>query len=212
VSEVILPNITRIAGIEDGEEETVFDRRGGALNWTVPVDDTNSLSIGMGDIDKNLTLPDLNAYRDRMNRAGGYTVGAGDVGQSGELSYEQRQRAPGDWDAWVSKGPITAHSHENLGTTDQGIVLYRKLLRQGIDSVAKGRDPKAVLRQLPNAPLLTYAQNTIKRVPRAGSDEAEHRLGLAFGRAIIGAIKDGRLMKRRMGAERPGDFVFTPPR
>jgi nitrite reductase/ring-hydroxylating ferredoxin subunit len=212
VSEVILPNITRIAGIEDGEEETVFDRRGGALNWTVPIDDTNTLSIGLGDIDKNLTLPDLNAYRDRMNRAGGYTVGAGDVGQSGEPSYEQRQRAPGDWDAWVSQGPITAHSHENLGTTDQGIALYRKLVRQGIDSVTKGRDPKGILRRLPNAPLLTYAQNTIKRVPRAKSDEDERVLGLAFGRAIIGAIKDGRLAKRRIGAERPSDFVFAPPR
>jgi nitrite reductase/ring-hydroxylating ferredoxin subunit len=210
VSEAILPNITRISGIEDAEAETVFDRRGGALNWVVPMDDTNSLSIGMGDIDKNLAIDGLDAYRDRQVRAGGYTVGAGDVGQTGEPSYEQRQRAPGDWDTWTSQGRLPGHSRETLGFTDQGVVLYRKLVREGIAAVAKGEDPKALLREEPNAPIPTYANNTVKRVPRAATAEAEHKLALAFGRAIMAAIYDGRLPKRRVGAERPEDFAFAP--
>ena len=210
VSEMILPNISRISGIEDAESETVFDRRGGALNWTVPIDDTNTMSIGVGDIDKNLAIDGLDAYRDRQVRAGGYTVGAGDVGQTGEANYEQRQRAPGDWDTWVSQGAITAHSHENLGYTDQGIVLYRKLVKRGIEDLAKGRTLKARLKTAPNAPMDTYANNTVLRVPRAKTDEEEEALKTRFGREIMAAVFEGRLRKRHLGAERPGDFAFKP--
>jgi nitrite reductase/ring-hydroxylating ferredoxin subunit len=208
VSEMILPNISRISGIEDAESETVFDRRGGALNWTVPIDDTNSLSIGMGDIDKNLAIDGLDAYRDRQVRAGGYTVGAGDVSQTGEASYAQRQRAPGDWDAWVSQGAITPHNRENLGFTDQGIVLYRNLVKRGIEDHLKGRPLKARLKATPNAPIATYANNTVLRVPRAKTAEAEEALKLEFGRQVMGAVFDGRLQKKNLGVERPGDFVF----
>ena len=64
-------------------------------------------------------------------------VGAGDVGQTGAPAYEERQRAPGDWDAWVSQGPVTLHSREHLGTTDRGVIMCRKLVRQGIRAVAE---------------------------------------------------------------------------
>ena len=44
---------------------------------------------------------------------------------------------PGDWDAWVSQGPVTLHSREHLGTTDRGVIMCRKLVRQGIRAVAE---------------------------------------------------------------------------
>lgn len=211
VNDMIMPNIVRVAGIDDAAEEVVFDRRGSALNWVVPIDDTNSINIGFGDIDKNLVLEGRQAYTDRMNRSGAYAVGAGDVGQTGEPSYEQRQRAPGDWDAWVSQGPINPHARETLGYSDQGIVMYRKLVRQGIEAVAKGRDPKGLLKAPANTPIPTYCHNTVKRVPRAETAEGEHALGVAFGRAVIEAIMDGKLKKNSVGAERDGDFAFSAP-
>ena len=77
-----------------------------------------------------MILPDRSGYVDRRAEKREQVVGAGDVGQTGEPSYEDRQRAPGDWDAWSSQGRITLHSREHLGTTDRGVTLYRKLLRR----------------------------------------------------------------------------------
>ena len=43
-----------------------------------------------------------------------------------ELSEEEHQRFPGDYEAQVSQGPIAAHSEEHLGSTDQGLLLLRR--------------------------------------------------------------------------------------
>lgn len=61
-----------------------------------------------------------------------------------ELSAEQLQRYPSDWEAQISQGAITLHSEENLGTTDIGVVMLRRLLRQQIRIVAEGGDPMGV--------------------------------------------------------------------
>ena len=130
-NDMLLPNAVRVAGIDDGEGETLFDRRGSTLSWVVPVDDTACFSLGWSDIDKDLVVPGRTGYPDRQSARGVYAVGAGDVGQTGDPAYEERQRAPGDWDAWVSQGPVTLHSHEHLGSTDRGVIMYRKLRAPG---------------------------------------------------------------------------------
>jgi nitrite reductase/ring-hydroxylating ferredoxin subunit len=212
VNDMILPNIVRVAGIEDAEGETVFDRRGAALNWVVPVDDTNTLNIGFGDIDKNLTLEGRQSYTDRVQKAGGYTVGAGDVGQTGEPSYEQRQRAPGDWDAWTSQGAVSIHAREHLGYTDQGVALYRKLVKDGIAAVQAGKAPKGVLKKKAAKPILTYCHNTVKKVARASTEQDDRKLATEFGREIFRQINTGKLAKKNVGAEYPADFIFPAKR
>ncbi|HEX4192536.1 MAG TPA: hypothetical protein VHY80_05535, partial [Stellaceae bacterium] len=49
--------------------------------------------------------------------------------------------------AQESQGLITDRSIETLGWTDRGIVLFRKMLHDGLDAVAAGRDPLGVLRE-----------------------------------------------------------------
>jgi hypothetical protein len=61
-----------------------------------------------------------------------------------ELSDEEHQRFPGDYEAQVSQGPITLHSEEHLVKTDRGIVLLRTLLKKQVDAVARGDDPAGV--------------------------------------------------------------------
>ena len=51
------------------------------------------------------------------------------------------QRFPGDWEAQGSQGPITLHSEEHLGTSDRGIVMLRRLLKQQVDGLKTGKDP-----------------------------------------------------------------------
>ena len=172
VNDMILPNVVRVAGIEDAEGETVFDRRGAALNWVVPVDDTNTINIGFGDIDKNLVLEGRDSYTDRMKRQGAYTVGAGDVGQTGEPSYEDRQKAPGDWDAWVSQGPINSHARENLGSTDQFVATLRRRLRNDIRALKNGTEPTA-WKTKNGMPIHTNAGDTILHIPRRNQDDRQ---------------------------------------
>ena len=88
---------------------------------------TTTAALG---VDKDFTIPGHNGYIDRQAAKGAYVVGAGDAGQTGEPSYYDRQRAPGDWDCWVSQGAITVHGREHLATSDRGVTLFRKL--QGI--------------------------------------------------------------------------------
>lgn len=51
-----------------------------------------------------------------------------------------------DYVAICSQGNIMDRTTEHLATSDEGIILLRKLIRQGIEAVAEGRDPKGVWR------------------------------------------------------------------
>jgi len=60
-----------------------------------------------------------------------------------QMSFEERQAAPGDYEAQSSQGPhgIPHHSDEHLVRSDTGIALQRKLLKREIARVAKGENP-----------------------------------------------------------------------
>ena len=49
--------------------------------------------------------------------------------------------------AQESQGLITDRSRETLAWTDRGIVLFRKMLHEGLAAIAEGRDPLGVLRE-----------------------------------------------------------------
>lgn len=51
------------------------------------------------------------------------------------------QRFPGDWEAQGSQGPITLHSEEHLASSDRGVRILRRLLREQMAVVADGGDP-----------------------------------------------------------------------
>ena len=61
-----------------------------------------------------------------------------------ELTEEDKQRYPGDFEAQGSQGPVTKHSEEVLGTTDKGVVMLRRMLRKMVDDVEAGKDPQNV--------------------------------------------------------------------
>jgi hypothetical protein len=211
-NELIMPNVVRVAGIDDAEGETLFDRRASSLNWVVPIDDENCVTIGYSDINKKLTLPEGDGYIDRMARKGENAVGASDVGQTGEPTYDERQRAPGDWDAWVSQGPITNHGRERLGATDRGINLYRRLLWREIQKVVDGEALVGMPGEQDN-PVSTYCHNTVLRVAPAPMSENEHELCLAFGREVTRRILAGEFPKTTPGTaprEALQDFQFNP--
>jgi hypothetical protein len=80
-----------------------------------------------------------------------------------ELSEEEHQRFPGDWEAQVGQGPISLHSEENLATSDQGVVQLRRLLRRQIETVRDGGDPLGVTFDPAQAVVKVQAGNFFKK-------------------------------------------------
>ena len=185
-TDLIFPALGRFTAIEDGEGQTRFDRRAGTMSWCVPVDDTNSITFNILEIEENLPDPKRNAFIDRQAvDQSSYQIF--DEGQDGSRSYEERQRAPGDWDAWVSQGPVSYRERDHLVSSDAGVVMLRKALRAGIRDVAQGRDPKGVFPQL-DGPLNTYAHSTVTALEK-GLTEAEDSACLdAFSKHTIDEV------------------------
>jgi 5,5'-dehydrodivanillate O-demethylase oxygenase subunit len=51
-----------------------------------------------------------------------------------------------DFVAWVGQGTNADRTKEHLGASDRGIIMLRKRFLSDFDAVAKGEDPKAVIR------------------------------------------------------------------
>ncbi|MFM9971648.1 MAG: Rieske 2Fe-2S domain-containing protein [Burkholderiales bacterium] len=107
------------------------------LRWMVPVDDHShvlfhSLRIRPGQ-DPKITF--LNVSRPRA---------MGDDTTWSDMSEEQHQTYPTDWEAMASQGSITLHSDEHLASSDKGVVMLRRLMRQQIRLVQEGGDPMGV--------------------------------------------------------------------
>ena len=159
IADFILPNIHQFpSNWNETKNEAVF-KQPMMTNWSVPIDDTHTLIIGFfyqaagGSIDFRQMLEDL-------------------PGQVRDRTYEERQRQPGDYEAQVLQRPIAVHALEHLGTTDRGVSMFRKLVRGGIRAAADGKDPKGWL-AAPVAPIPTYCQDAIQRVPAHGGTNAE---------------------------------------
>ncbi len=125
VTEAVLPTLRavpnpRVAGY--GRVESI--------GWVVPIDDTHFRIYTAGRVTER---GELGRGRSKMN------------GKSwSELTEEEHQRFPGDWEAQTGQGPVTSHSEEHLRTSDRGIVMLRRLLELQVDAVAKGEDPLGV--------------------------------------------------------------------
>ena len=51
-----------------------------------------------------------------------------------------------DMMAWITQGAITDRTRENLGASDKGVALYRRVLRRELKKIAAGQDPIGVVR------------------------------------------------------------------
>ena len=59
-----------------------------------------------------------------------------------------------DMMAWITQGPISDRTAERLGTSDKGVILFRSLLREQIERIARGQDPLGVVRDPANEPMI----------------------------------------------------------
>ncbi|MFD4510634.1 Rieske 2Fe-2S domain-containing protein [Streptomyces sp. NPDC058457] len=105
------------------------DQRHDCMIFVVPVDDTSHrafITVRASGVDRILRI-------------------IASIKQNGkqfwELTEEEKQRFPGDFEAQGSQGLITQHTEETLASSDKGVVMLRRQLRQIVDDVEAGRTP-----------------------------------------------------------------------
>ncbi|MBL8333604.1 MAG: Rieske 2Fe-2S domain-containing protein [Rubrivivax sp.] len=101
-----------------------------SLGWVLPIDDTHFRIYVVGRVRE---AGELRRMRTRMN---------GKLWE--EMTEEEHRAFPNDVEAMVSQGAIARHSEEHLVTSDRGVILLRKLLRQQLAALREGRDPAGV--------------------------------------------------------------------
>ncbi len=125
ISSWLMPNIMSVP------DTRLRAGQSSGVSWVVPVDDSHYIQA------MAMKLPD----EDNIFRSGGMRLGGK---LWGEMTEEDHQRIPGDYEAQAGQGPVSLHSEEHLATSDRGIVMQRRLLQEQIKVVAEGGDPLGV--------------------------------------------------------------------
>ncbi|MEJ0069019.1 MAG: hypothetical protein WDO24_10140 [Pseudomonadota bacterium] len=94
MNDIILPNLAQAGAIWEAGDALKGFTRAGLTRWTVPVDDTHSLVIGVRHFNDGVNDP-----QGRHSEAACGKDKVDFLGQTGERPYEERQRIPGDFDA-----------------------------------------------------------------------------------------------------------------
>ncbi len=126
------PAINRVQVCRSGQEPYQF------MQWVTPVDDTKGLSyqIWASELDEGPFTTTAAKYR--SNPPGSI-----------------KRIEDGWWNIWdrdqddaavESQGLVTDRTRENLGSSDRGIVMMRKMVKQSIEAVELGNDPINVRR------------------------------------------------------------------
>jgi phenylpropionate dioxygenase-like ring-hydroxylating dioxygenase large terminal subunit len=171
VCDFMPPNVHQFTReIEDAAEVKPASRPV-IVRWAVPNDDTHTTNFELAQVD-----PAWGLAPEQVARPG--------FGQSDDRPYAERQRHPADYDAQSSQRAIAVHALEHLGSADRGVIMLRRIVRDGIRAVARGADPFAARR--PEGKVIrTFTQDVVLRIPPASSPEAERRLLRATGRTVL---------------------------
>ncbi|MBX3551711.1 MAG: aromatic ring-hydroxylating dioxygenase subunit alpha [Pseudolabrys sp.] len=174
--DLIMPNIHLVASVnEDGKKPK---RYGGPylFHWAVPIDDTSFMEIGW------LIETDEMKFDAEM-------IEKLHFGMMDDRPFDERQRAPGDYDAQVSQGAVHLHGREHLGTSDRGVTMFRRMLRAGIEDVRGGKDPKGLSRE--QSVIRTYTQNAVVPLPKAADAAQDKKQVREVGKRVAaGEFRD----------------------
>jgi nitrite reductase/ring-hydroxylating ferredoxin subunit len=141
------------------------------IRWAVPNDDTSTTNFELAQVDPAWGLTPAQ-------------VAQPGFGQSDDRPYAERQRVPADFDAQSSQRPIAVHALEHLASTDRGVIMLRRIVRDGIRAVARGEDPFGT--DWPEGKTVrTFTQDLVVRVPPASTPEDDRRLLRATGRRVV---------------------------
>ena len=143
ISSWICPNIMSVPDI------MLKEGRSNGISWIVPVDDEHYVQVFA-----------RKGTRAEPARLGGIRMGGK---LWGEMSAEDHQRLPGDFEAQAGQGRISLHSEEHLASSDRGVVMQRRTLERQMKIVAAGGDPINVAFEADKAVLKVRSGNFYKK-------------------------------------------------
>ena len=114
-----------------GEPVTAKPRQ---VAFCIPVDDTHQIGASIRWVPLHGGESEMRGHKD-----------FGPLSRK-DTSYEYTQRYPDDKEAQEGQGPIAIHALEHMVNSDEGVRMFRKILRDSINAVKDGKDPKGVIR------------------------------------------------------------------
>jgi phenylpropionate dioxygenase-like ring-hydroxylating dioxygenase large terminal subunit len=167
INDCVMPNMHQNPPEWETAETEKSARVPTTTYWVVPVDDTHTMILGWAHLH--------DSYSDEIRARFGPNGDEWGLGLDTVRPQEEQQRAPRDYEAQVSQRAIAIHDLEHLASTDRGVIMFRKLVREGIRAVKDGRDLRGPTREA-NGVIPTLVQDTIVRVPSAATPEADRQL------------------------------------
>ena len=129
---IVFPNMLAVGNGDPKARYHSFQMR-------VPVDDSHTLHLWY-----NAYLPPAGAKVPPRLRAKLHTYDVPYLDAQGRFIMDNIDGQ--DMMAWVTQGPIADRSRENLGASDKGVALYRRVLKREMKKVQDGQDPMGLLR------------------------------------------------------------------
>ena len=129
---LVFPAFIQNTGLYEEAREEKYFLRAALIKWNVPNDDTHVTTMGWRHFNTK-TDPD------GLGRPDSVGIDKMDFleGQTGDRPEEVRRRNPSDWEVQTNQRTIARHALEHLGSTDIGVALMRKTLRENI----RGENP-----------------------------------------------------------------------
>jgi len=127
---------------------------GGHFEWRVPIDDGHMLSVGWF-FDR---VPnEMEPYK--QDRIPYWVSPIKDALTDRWITSHVMNQ---DFVAWVGQGTVADRTQEHLGESDRGVIMMRRRILEDAERVARGEEPKAVLRDA--------EKNRCVRLPIIGRD------------------------------------------
>ena len=111
---------------------------GNHFEWRVPIDDTKTLSVGWF---FNRVPKEREPYVQESIPS--WTSPVIDPATGRNITSHIMNQ---DFVGWVGQGAIADRTKEHLGTSDRGVVMMRRRFLADLDRIAKGEEPKAIIR------------------------------------------------------------------
>ena len=124
------------------------------IGWWTPVDNTHTIGFHI----EVLPVVDGKPVPSEWATA---AEGRASPTQPARQSYEETQREPDDLEAQVSQGPICIHALENLATSDAGVAMFRRRLKEALEAIERGEDPMGISRDPANCTIPVTAGNEL---------------------------------------------------
>ena len=129
---IVFPNMLAVG---NGDEKSRYY----SFQMRVPVDNTHTMHLWF-----NAYVPPQGVEVPKHLLEKVHTYEVPFIDEKGEFIVDNVDGQ--DMMAWISQGAIADRSLENLGATDKGIVMYRRMLKREMQKVQAGIDPMGIVR------------------------------------------------------------------